>query len=337
VRATLAHLTEPGDVVLAACSGGADSLALAAALCFEGERAGVTAGAVTVDHGLQPGSAERAATVATQLTGLGLEPVSVRVARVGTADGPEAAARAARYSALTAAARDDGARLVLLGHTRDDQAETVLLGLARGSGARSLAGMQDRRHSFEGDTEDLGDEATPAARAAVTFARPLLDLPRSATAAACAAAGLDVWADPHNVDPAFTRTRVRQRVLPVLEEELGPGVAEALARSAALLRDDADALDALAADVAVIVRDPTGAIAVEALAGHPRAVRTRVLRAWLIAAGSPANDLTRTQVLTVDALVTGWHGQGPLALPGRLRVYRERGPSGRPVLRIERR
>lgn len=335
VRATLTDLAEPGDVVLAACSGGADSLALAAALAFEGDRAGVTAGAVTVDHGLQPGSAERAAALAEQLTGLGLHPVSVRAAHMGAAGGPEAAARAARYSALTAVARESGARLVLLGHTRDDQAETVLLGLARGSGARSLAGMQDRRQAFGSDPGNNEGEASPAGAAAgrVTFARPLLDLPRSLTAAACSAAGLDCWADPHNVDPAFTRSRVRQRVLPVLEQELGPGVAEALARSAALLRDDADALDAHAADVAEVVRDAAGGIDVEGLVGHPRAVRTRVLRTWLIANGSPGNDLTRTHVLAVDALATAWHGQGPLALPGGMRAYRDRGPSGRPVLR----
>ncbi len=197
--------------------------------------------------------------------------------------------------------------------------------------------MQERRHSFEGDSEhdQGGAPASGASASAVTFARPLLDLPRSATVAACDAAGLDYWADPHNADAAFTRTRVRQRVLPVLEQELGPGVAEALARSAALLRDDADALDALAAAVTETVRDGAGGIDVEGLVAHPRAVRTRVLRTWLIANGSPANDLTRRHVLAVDALATDWHGQGPLALPGDVRASRDRGPSGRPVLRTQ--
>jgi tRNA(Ile)-lysidine synthase len=336
VRTVLADLAARGDVVLAACSGGADSLALAAALAFEGARAGVTAGAVTVDHGLQRGSAERSAALADRLAGLGLHPVSVRTARVGGAGGPEAAARAVRYAAITAAARDLGARLVLLGHTRDDQAEAVLLGLARGSGARSLAGMRDHRPAFAADgPAEEADGALDSRAIEVTFARPLLTVPRSATAAACAAAGLDVWADPHNADPAFARSRVRRRVLPVLEQELGPGIAEALARSADLLRDDADALDTLAADVAEAVRDEAGGIEVEGLVAHPRAVRTRVLRTWLIANGSPAGDLTRTHVLAVDALATGWHGQGPLALPGGTRVARERGASGRPVLRAD--
>jgi tRNA(Ile)-lysidine synthase len=336
VRTTLTDLAAPGDVVLAACSGGADSLALAAALAFESGRAGVTAGAVTVDHGLQEGSAGRAAEVADQLAGLGLMPVVVRTARGGAAGGPEAAARTGRYTALTAAARDLGAGLVLLGHTRDDQAEAVLLGLARGSGARSLAGMRDRRSAFAADepADEPGPEAEQRATP-VVFARPLLHLSRSATATACAAAGLDCWADPHNVDPVFARARVRHRVLPVLEQELGPGIAEALARSADLLRDDADALDALAAEVVDAVRDAAGGIQVDSLAGHPRAVRTRVLRAWLLASGAAANDLTRSHVLAVDALATAWHGQGPLALPGGLRAYRDRGPAGQPVLRAD--
>jgi tRNA(Ile)-lysidine synthase len=329
VRATLADLAGPGDVVIAACSGGADSLALAAALAFEGRRAGVSAGAVTVDHGLQSGSAERAAAVAEQLTRLGLEPVSIRPAHVGVSGGPEAAARTARYLALTAAARDCGARLVLLGHTMDDQAETVLLGLARGAGARSLAGMPDRRPAI------AGGESESEGTADVSFARPLLALPRSATVAACAAEGLTTWADPHNGDPGFARSRVRHRVLPVLEQELGPGIAEALARSADLLRDDADALDALATGVVADVRDPAGAVEVDKLVGYPRAVRTRVLRAWLIESGARATDLTRGHVLAVDSLVNDWHGQGPLELPGGLRVHRDRGPSGRPVLRTE--
>src|SRR5215468_924069 len=216
-------------LVLAACSGGADSLAMAAALAFEAPRLGMRAGAVTVDHGLQPGSGEQAARVAATLRGLGLEPVhSLRavVADRGEAGypGPEAAARRARYTAIEAAAVECGATAVLLGHTMDDQAETVLLGLARGSGARSLAGMQ---------------------AASGRYLRPLLGLRRAQTIAACAAQGLEPWEDPHNADPAYARTRVRQQILPMMEELLGPGVAEALARTADSLRADADALDAL--------------------------------------------------------------------------------------------
>lgn len=280
--------------VLVACSGGADSLALAAAVAFEAPRAGVAAGAVTVDHGLQAGSADRAAATADLLRGLGLHPVLVRRVEVGTAGGPEAAARAARYAALDAAAADHGARIAL-GHTRDDQAETVLLGLGRGSGPRSLAGMAGQRGHLW---------------------RPLLDVPRTTTRAACAAEGLPVWDDPHNTDPAFTRVRLRTEVLPLLEEVLGGGVAGALARTAAMLREDSAALDALAA----AVPDPTDCAAV---AGLPAALRRRVLRRWLLDQG--IGDLAAGHLLAVDALVARWRGQGRVDLPGGAGVVRASG------------
>jgi tRNA(Ile)-lysidine synthase len=291
VRAALTGL-DAGDLVLAGVSGGPDSLALAAALAAEAPRAGLRAGAVTVDHGLQPGSAHRAAAVATCATGLGLQPVvteTVVVASDGRG-GPEAAARSARYAALERACERHGAVRILLGHTLDDQAETVLLGLGRGSGARSLAGMAPVRGRYH---------------------RPLLGVRRAQTLAACDALGLPVWHDPHNADPAFARVRVRTRLLPALERELGPGVAEALARSAALLRDDADALDRWAATVT----DPGDAVGLAAL---PGAVRSRVLRTAAIAAGAPAGALSAEHVRAIDRLVTDWHGQGPLNLPGGL-------------------
>ena len=189
---------------------------------------------------------------------------------------------------------------LLLGHTRDDQAETVLLGLARGSGARSLAGMAGR-----------GDGRL----------RPLLRLPRSTTVACCAELGLRPWTDPQNADPAYARVRVRDRVLPVLEAELGPGVAAALARSADLLRADADLLDDLADEAAARVTHGDG-LDCGGLAALPVALRTRVLRTWLHARG--AHDLGADHVTAVDALVTRWHGQGPAHLPG-LRVTRAAG------------
>jgi tRNA(Ile)-lysidine synthase len=243
VRRSITGL-DAGDLVLVACSGGPDSLALAAAVAFEAPRAGLRAGGVIVDHGLQPGSSELTGKVAATLTNLGLDPVLTQVVDVagpvgtGSYPGPEAAARAARYEALGAAAAATGAAGIMLGHTLDDQAETVLLGLARGSGARSLAGMADRSG---------------------LYLRPLLDVRRAATRAACDALGLQPWDDPQNCDPAFTRVRVRHDLMPALADALGPGVPEALARTARLLRADADALDALAAaEAARIVGDPAG-------------------------------------------------------------------------------
>jgi tRNA(Ile)-lysidine synthase len=296
VRSDLADC-DAGDLVLAAVSGGADSLALAAALAHEAPKRGLRAGAVTVDHGLQPGSAERAVDVARICKELGLEPVVVETVTVGGTGGPEAAAREARYTALEEVAVRTGASTVMLGHTLDDQAETVLLGLARGSGARSLSGMPARRGRLR---------------------RPLLGVRRKTTVQACRALGLEPWDDPHNADPAYTRSRVRAVALPALAEALGPGVAEALARTAALLRADADALDAWAA----AVTDPFD---VATLAALPPAVRTRSLRLVAIASGVPASSLTAAHVAELDRLVTDWHGQGPVSLPGGLVAERSCG------------
>ncbi|MFI6634818.1 tRNA lysidine(34) synthetase TilS [Nonomuraea fuscirosea] len=307
VREALVDVPE-GALVLVACSGGADSLALAAALAFVASRARLRAGLVTVDHQLQEGSAQRAEAVVKVARDMGLEPAEVLTVTVGAQGGPEAAAREARYAALAEAAERLKAETVLLGHTRDDQAETVLLGLARGSGLRSLSGMAARSGRYR---------------------RPLLDLPRATTVAACRAMGLTPWDDPHNEDPRYTRVRIRRTVLPVLEAELGPGVAEALARTAGLARQDADALDEWA-DTAYqncALSDIGGSIKVTVaeLEKLPDAVRRRVLRRAALAAGAPSGALSATHVLAVDRLVTNWRGQKAVDLPGGLSAVRRYG------------
>lgn len=267
---------------------------------------------MVVDHGWSGDSADVAAGAAAACRRLGLDPVDVvRVDCTGPG-GPEAAARAARYAALDDAAHRHGAAAVLLGHTLDDQAETVLLALARGSGTRSVAGMAARRGILR---------------------RPLLGLTRADTAAACADLGLPVWADPSNADPAYRRSRVRS-VLPGLEAALGPGLAAALARTAEIAREDADALDALAADLLDRASPPpagpdgaggadgAGGLDVAVLAGAPDAVRRRALLLAARRAGCPAGSLARVHVLAVDALVTRWHGQGAVDLPGGASVVR---------------
>jgi len=344
LRAALADLP-PGALVLVACSGGADSLALAATAAFVAPRAGLSAGAVVVDHGLQPGSDDVAATAARACRGLGLEPVEVRGVVVGGGGGPEAAARDARYAALEDAAREHGAAAVLLAHTLDDQAETVLLGLARGSGSRSLAGM-------------------PPVRGVLR--RPFLGLRRADTEAVCRAVGLTWWDDPTNgpaddggspsrrgsssggtrdddprrLDALPLRSRVRTEVLPELVRVLGPGVPAALARTAAQLRDDADVLDALAADLLARAQNDAedadaeatspSSLDVRALADAPRALRTRALRLAATRAGSPGGALTAAHVEALDALVVRWRGQGAVHLPGPVLGARE---CGRLVLR----
>ncbi|WP_163543682.1 ATP-binding protein [Occultella kanbiaonis] len=361
----------PGDLVLVACSGGADSLALAAATAFVAPRLGVRAGAVSVDHGLQDGSravSERAVAVCA---GLGLVPAEVvgpdgegaaggerpdgaavgGGARGAAREGPEGAARALRYDLLGAAAARHGAAGVLFGHTRADQAETVLLGLARGSGTRALAGMAPIRG---------------------TFWRPLLGVGREQTRRACDALGLAAWDDPTNAadgplrtaaGAALPRAAVRERVLPELARALGPSVEVALARTADLARDDADLLDELArqllerarrtaTDTATggpagartdgPTRRATGADPVEDSAAvdpaatavlldvsvlvdaHP-ALRRRALRLAAVEAGADGGALARVHVQGLDALLTDWHGQGPIHLPGPTEAVRRYG------------
>jgi tRNA(Ile)-lysidine synthase len=303
VRRGLADL-EPGARVVVACSGGADSLALASATVFEGHEQGWYVVGATVDHGLQSGSADRAVTVVGQLAGLGVdETVSVRAEVSAPGMGPEAAARAARYAVLDQVRERFEAESVLLGHTRDDQAETVLMGLARGSGGRALAGM---RPAFD------------------HYRRPLLDVSRADTVTACQVEGLEVWEDPHNDDPSYTRVRVRRRVLPVLEDELGPGVTEALARTADQLRPDMELLDSYA-DRALAEIGTEAGLPVAALTGLAAPIRTRVLRAAALVAGAPGGELFHQHVLAVDALVTAWHGQKWVDLPGHLRALRREG------------
>lgn len=274
-------------------SGGADSLALAAALAAEN----VAAEAIVVDHGLQPGSADVAAQARAKAQRLGV-PARVIAVEVGSAGGMEAAARDARYEALLAAAQG---RPVLVGHTLDDQAETVLLGLVRGSGAKSLAGMRPWTDLPGG-----------------TIGRPLLGVRRADTESACQELGLNVWHDPQNTDAAFTRVRMRHELLPLLEDIAGGGAVAALGRTAELLRADDDALEAAAAEV--LAGGGAGAsaglamgLAVADLAPLPEAVRTRVLRQWLLSQGT--GPLTFRHLTEVSRLVTDWHGQGPVAVP----------------------
>lgn len=308
VRRALASLppAAPGPsgsprVVAVACSGGADSLALLAACVFEARATGDRVVGVTVDHGLQAGSREQALRVVEQMSHLGVdETYAVTVTVTASGQGPEAAAREARYAVLAQVAESVGAAAVLLGHTLDDQAETVLLGLARGSGGRSIAGM---RRSFD------------------LYLRPLLDVRRWQTEAACRAEGIEFWSDPHNKDPRFLRSRVRRDVLPVLERELGPGVTETLARTADSLRADMEALDDLRDDW---LRRPD-ALVVTALASLPAAVRRRVLRSAAVRAGALDGELAHSHVLAVEALVTAWRGQRWIDLPGHLRARRHEG------------
>lgn len=262
-----------------------------------------------MDHGLQAGSAAVAQATAVVAKDLGLDPVIVRRVNVISLDGPEADARTARYGAFEEVMSELGVVALLLGHTLDDQAETVLLGLTRGAGATSLSGMK----SIIG-----------------AYRRPLLGLRRSTTVAACADQDLAPWNDPQNDDPHYTRVRIRQSVLPQLEKELGPGVTEALARTAEQLQHDAEVLDNLASEVMPTVVMPvlgdsgvrSATLKISELEKLPVAVLNRVIRRSALDVFGVS--LTATHTAAISRLVTDWHGQGEAHLPG-IRVERQGG------------
>lgn len=301
VRATLTAQTSPGQKLLLATSGGADSLALAAATIFEARKLNLELAFAIIDHQLQAGSDKVASRTAKLLTQLGANEIVVRKIKVGKTGGPEAAARDARYQALEIICEETKADLILLGHTANDQAETVLLGLTRGSGARSISGMSERNG---------------------IYLRPLLSIERSETEQFCRDSGIKFWRDPQNQDPSFLRVRIRNRVLPFLEKELGVGVFKGLIRSAEQLREDSEYLDLQAKkSFKKVASQFEGSISLNVLALEKLApaIRNRVIK---IALESKGREMSRTHILATAELITGWHGQKPLSLPG-VRVKRE--------------
>ena len=300
-QAVRPFLTEfsPAENILIAVSGGADSLALASALYLESKDLLLNLIPIVIDHGLQDGSSDIAKQTVQALTRIGLAKAEIHRVEVEITDGLESSARRARYAAFDRALSEHNSRSIFLGHTLNDQAETVLLGLARGSGTRSLSGMASRSSDNR-------------------YLRPLLGVKRTTTVEACREQGIEYWSDPHNDNAEFTRVRVRKNILPLLESELGPGVAEALARSAKILRQDADALDEIASDY----RMSHPELIADELALLPAAVRARVLRQAIYEAGAPIGSITADHLAPVEALVTSWRGQGEASLPGGVKVSR---------------
>ena len=325
-RSRTASTPDAADLplLLVACSGGPDSLALAAIAAHFARRGDVRVGAVIVDHDLQEGSAEVAAQTAQTLTDLGLHPIITEKVQVPAGNmGPEMAARTARYTAFTKAVEATGARAVLLGHTLDDQAETVLLGLSRGSGTRSLAGMPPVRVE-EG----------------VTYLRPFLGLRRTDMLDICDAETLTPWIDPTNADETLMRARIRHSVLPYLEEHLGGDVARSLARTASVAGPDAEYLDEqaqvayeqalLPAGTAVRGIEREDAVLLDhavlldraqVAALHP-ALRLRVLAAACKATGGENPGFERLQAL--DSFTAEYAVAGPVQMPGHVSAYRRR-------------
>ena len=290
---------EENSKVCIGVSGGADSMALAIVAKLEAADFNLDLVAVIVDHNLQENSAEVATSTKKKLESIGYSDIFVGKANVLVTDGVEASARRARYLVFQQALETYGSKVFLLGHTKNDQAEGVLIGLARGSGTKSLSGM---------------------AEISGPFIRPFLNVDRSTTQAACDESGIEYWSDPHNLNTEFTRVRIRENILPLIEKEIGPGIIDALSRSAKILREDATALDEWAERTFGEV-DPTD-IEISFLVALPIAVRSRVLRLAIYAAGAPSGSISATHLEPIEAFVSDWRGQGHTSLPGGVKVCR---------------
>lgn len=316
------HQVSPdAPLVLVACSGGRDSMALAAVSQTVCTSLGVRCGAVLVDHQLQSGSGQVSAQAASRCSALGLEPVVIRTITVDSSgQGAEADARRARYQALVDVADDTKAVAVLLAHTKNDQAETILIDLLRSGGVDALAGMPARF--------DL---------AGVAFARPLLTLTRAQTTGICEDLHLDWWDDPTNAEhvPADVtlpshyplRTRIRHDLIPYLERFTGGDIVAHLTASPQS-RFDRDFLDEQAGRLAArVVSTTAGDGPVQAvldatgMEGEHPALRLRVIAHTLSGLGIAASS---AQVAAIDHLVADWHGQGPVALPSGYSVFRQK-------------
>lgn len=334
-----------GARIVVAVSGGADSSALLLAFdeLIKAGRTALTLKVAHLDHGLRgEAGANDARWVAELAHKLGYEFAVGRglvnngndaCAALSTMptmraqegrDNLEQAARRARYEFLGRVAREWEAQAVAVGHTLDDQAETMLLALLRGSGARGLGGMRERRgfHRVE-DT--------------LLLVRPLLNWARRAeTWEYCASRGVVVRADEMNEDEQFARVRVRKVLLPLLET-FNPRATETLARTAGLLRREADALEKLGGELLIeACRDArtragaksgerSWALSVEVLRGASEAVRSYALRAWIAAGRGNLRRIESVHIEAVGKLLEGERGGRVAELPGGCRVERRRG------------
>ena len=344
-------------------------MALAVAAIDSAHRLGMPVHTVTVDHRIRPESADEAAAVASYLEKLGASAHVCGTKALEGGDGPEGNARTLRYASIGACARalrvqsSASLVLVLLGHTMDDQAETVLLRLARGSGVGSLKAMAEAipfhtaYHDIDSDESTALDahETTVGSidDSGIVLLRPLLGVRRADTLAFCRALHCPIVDDPTNAldgpwrsadGTPLRRSAIRHGVLPAAREALGMDPVPALARTAALARDDDEALEVWAQRAFAQAREHSpslegleGCVAlnIAPLCDLPRSVRRRVLRRACLRAGAPAGNMSAEHLKRIDDLVSSWNGQGPLHLP-RLRVWRIKTPDGRPFLLLRR-
>ena len=290
---------EPADNILVACSGGADSLALAWTSQVVAKRLGLNLICVIIDHQLIKESAQVALEAKIKCENFGIEKVVIKQIEVKeNKEGLEAAARKARYEAFEQLTIEFDAKAVLLAHTQDDQAETMLMRLTRGSGAKSLSAMKE---------------------VSGKYLRPFLHIRKFELVNALEKEGITYWQDPANTDYKFLRAKVRHELMPKLIEVLGQSAIESLDKTSDLLKEDNDALDLIAQENYDKLNKE---LKVENLEEYPAAIRKRIIKIAALEAGVISGPFSYEHIEAIDALVTNWRGQGNVDLPGFIQASR---------------
>lgn len=288
----------PRQPYVVGVSGGADSMALAAAMVAENYEVY----ALSVDHQLQAGSTAVSQRAIRQLRQLGAHGAVVQV-EIEPGENIEAAARTARYAALSTPGLD-----VVVAHTRNDQAETALLQLLRAN----LSAMQTY-------------STLRAPQQQVGLYRPLLNISRQDTAQAAQELQLEIWQDPHNADTNFRRVALRKEVLPLLAEITGGDPTTSIAQAAQLAQQRQDYIAQVAAEVLEEVLGPetatTSQLRVGSIVQHHQVIIQETLQLWLRRFGIAPTQAQRSALLS---LLLDWHGQGKIALSGGWAVYRRK-------------
>jgi tRNA(Ile)-lysidine synthase len=290
---------EPADNILVACSGGADSLALAWTSQVVTKRIGLNLIAVIIDHQLIKESSQVAQDAKKKCEDFGIEKVVIRQIEVkDDNDGLEAAARKARYEAFEESVNEFNAKAVLLAHTQDDQAETMLMRLTRGSGAKSLSAMKE---------------------VSGNYLRPFLHIRKQVLVDALEKENISYWQDPANTNYKFLRAKVRHELMPKLIEVLGDSAIDSLDRTSGLLKEDNEALESIALESYEKLNKE---LKVQELEKLPTAIRKRVIKIAALNSGVTPGPFSFEHIEAIDALVTNWRGQGNVDLPGFIQASR---------------
>ena len=290
---------EPADNILVACSGGADSLALAWTSQVVTKRIGLNLIAVIIDHQLIKESSQVAQDAKKKCEDFGVEKVVIKQIEVkDDNEGLEAAARKARYEAFEELVNEFNAKAVLLAHTQDDQAETMLMRLTRGSGAKSLSAMKE---------------------VSGKYLRPFLHIRKQVLVVALEKENISYWQDPANTNYKFLRAKVRHELMPKLIEVLGDSAIDSLDRTSELLKEDNEALESIALESYEKLNKE---LKVQELEKLPTAIRKRVIKIAALNSGVTPGPFSFEHIEAIDALVTNWRGQGNVDLPGFIQASR---------------